>query len=460
MEIHNYFNDISKSIATILDTYILTTKRNKITYYEYSIGNKTFQLDSKYNTTFKYPTCVISLNDNQPMFSERPVVAQHFSIENKNRIPVLYSEKQKKILYLQEDHEVINFSLSIACETQLHAKDIEWHIRRWLPVDKHINICRFTSFYELDLEYINKCTFYPSDEQIDNLFIKMNPLTGDSEYCFGVNYNPLYKLNSATTSISDSRQEFFVVNVDLSVFIQMPEFLILENDVSTIERISIDYTRFGYDYIVTRPITHIFTNDAKLTDSVQNIKVIKCDDLKPEYNYHNPNTVPNLECLVDLSENSIVVDYDDGEIQVIEKTSAEKNGLNSRLLNLICIISIIVRDNDYHIFTLDGYVYITIHVDKSFIIFKSYFIYKILIFGKSDKDRYKTYSKIINPDSDFENIDLDVDNNSITIKIPEDEYNNIYKPEDDNPLIIQVYTKDESDSSDCEYNVSLSKPKL
>ena len=191
MEIHNYFNDISKSISTILDTYVLTTKRNKITYYEYSIGNKTFQVNADYNTNFKYPVCMISLNDNQPMFSERPTVAQHFNIKNKNRLPVLYSRKQKKYLYLQEDHEVVNYSLSIACETQLHAKDIEWHIRRWLPMDKHINICSFTSFYELDLEYINKCMFYPSEEQIDNLYIKMNPITGDSEYCFGVNYKPL-----------------------------------------------------------------------------------------------------------------------------------------------------------------------------------------------------------------------------------------------------------------------------
>ena len=136
MEIHNYYNDVCKSISTIIDTYILTTKRNKITYYEYSIGNKTFQVDPQYATEFEYPSCIISLNDNQPIFSERPVVAQHFNIENKNRIPVLYSEKQKKVLYLQEDHEVINFGITVACETQLHAKDVEWHFRRWLRQDK------------------------------------------------------------------------------------------------------------------------------------------------------------------------------------------------------------------------------------------------------------------------------------------------------------------------------------
>lgn len=461
MEIHNYFNDISKSISTILDTYILTTKRNKIAYYEYSIGNKTFQISADYNTNFKYPTCIISLNDNQPMFSERPTVAQHFNIKNKNRLPVLYSRKQKKYLYLQEDHEVVNYSLSIACETQLHAKDIEWHIRRWLPMDKHINICSFTSFYELDLEYINKCMFYPSEEQIDNLYIKMNPITGDSEYCFGVNYKPLYKLNSATTSISDSRQEFFVVNVDLSVFIQMPEFLILDDDPTTIERISIDYTRFGFDHIVMRPITHIFTNTARLSETSPKVKVIKCDDLKPENEYHNPNLVPNLSCLTNLGENDIYVDYDNGEIQIVEKPPYEKDGLNNRLINLICIISIIIRDGDYHIFVLDGNVYITIHIDKSYLILKSYFIYKILIFGKTEKDKNHTYSKVINPDSDFENVDLNIDDNSVTIKIPEDEYDNIFKPEtNDNPLIIQIYTKDESDLSECEYNAAIAKPKL
>lgn len=453
MEIHNYFNDISKSISTILDTYVLTSQRNKITYYEYSIGNKTFQVDSQYNTDFKYPSCLISLNDNQPMFSEQPVVAQRMNTKNKNKIPVLYSRKQNKTLYLQEDHEVVNYSLTIACETQLHAKDIEWHIRRWLPIDKHINICRFTSFYELDLEYINKCIFYPSSEQIDNLFVKMNPLTGEAEYCFGVNYQPLYKLNSATTNISDSRQDSFIVNVDLSVFIQMPEFLILEDDPVTIERISIDYTRFGYDYIVMRPITHIFTSTARLsTEQSTNIKVIKCDNLSSENEYHNPNfdIVPDLKCLVDLDKNTVIVDYDENEIQIIEKTQADRDNLNSRLLNLICLISIILRKNDYYIFILDGYVYITIHIDKSFLVFKSNFIYKILIFGKTNKDKNKTYSKVINPDSDFENIDLNMDENSVTIKIPEDEYENIFKPEDENPLIVQVYTKDNTNFSICE----------
>ena len=249
MQIHNFYSDLLLSIQTLFDDNIFP-RSNFIKHYSFNIANRTFELSKRdYKPNRALPAVIVNLEDDQYSFGERPTNIYHSKMENTNQIPVLYDEITNKVVYVQEEHTTVNLSININCESQFQAKEVEFTIKRSLPVNKYTQIHSFTSFLEIHPEILlnNKMDF--NDHTITNLFTKLNNNLGDAEFCFSMSYNPLIKVESITTNIASSTQLTYQVTLNLSVMIQMPMYFLIDEIKNDILKINIDFTRFGNEPI-------------------------------------------------------------------------------------------------------------------------------------------------------------------------------------------------------------------
>ena len=257
MHIHNFFSDVLLSVRVLFDKYIFPNEYIKS--YQFNISNRTFQIaNQNYKANYELPSAIISLGQDDYTFGERPSTVHQTALDNIHKIPVLYSEEDKRILYLQEEHTTINISVQINCESQLQAKDIEFTIKRYLPLMRYIQILNFTSFLEVSPQFVKSLGFEIDTGNIDNLFIRKNLEDCCLIHCFSMNYKPLIRLENSSVEFSDSGQQSFPVNLNLSYQIQMPMYLTGYKDVGYIEKISLDFMRFGSEPISENSVRQVF----------------------------------------------------------------------------------------------------------------------------------------------------------------------------------------------------------
>lgn len=260
MQIHNFFSDVLLSTRILFDDIIF--QPDFIKSYSFNVANKSFELKRKeYKTQYEFPAAIIKLMDDRYSFGERTNVVQHHSIENWNQIPVLVDAITHNVIYLQEEHTTINLQAQINCESQFQAKEIDFRIKRYLPLDKYISILDFISFLEISPVYLTSLGFNYNDNKVHNLFTKLNKNQGRIEYCFSVKYQPLIKLESIDSNISDSTQRSFTVNVNLSYLMQMPMWLCYDTGKGEITNINIDFKRFGQEPVAKDMNKSIINNE-------------------------------------------------------------------------------------------------------------------------------------------------------------------------------------------------------
>lgn len=255
MQIHNFYSDLLLSVRSLFDNNIF--KSNVIKHYDFNIANRAFSIDKEYKTQFEFPACIVTLNDDQFIFGERPNVIQEFGPENKMQHIALYNYNNEREVVLQEEHVQTSISIMINCESQLQAKDIEFTIKRFLPLNKYIQILDFTSFLEIPYKYLETLDFKTYDHQILNLFTKLQENTGQVDHCFSMSYRPNIRLESISSSISDSSTRSFPINIELSYLIQMPMYLTCAQLPGKIETVNIHYSRFGHDPISDYPVQKV-----------------------------------------------------------------------------------------------------------------------------------------------------------------------------------------------------------
>lgn len=256
MQIHNIFSDILISVRTLFDNFIFNAP-NYIKSYEFSIGSRSFQLRRNYENNFELPAVIVSLGQESYPFDVRETTVKfHTSPSNILQTPVLYDKTNNSSLLIQEEHSIVPIDITINCESQLHAKEVEMQIKRFLPLDKYIQFLRFSSFIEIDQEFLSKNLFDINSHEILNLFSKFNRNLDRIDYCYSINYKPLLKLDSIALNITDSSQRSFQVMSTISYMMQMPEY-IFSDKLKIIDRINIDYNRFGLDPIVDYPLQKI-----------------------------------------------------------------------------------------------------------------------------------------------------------------------------------------------------------
>ncbi len=181
-------------------------------------------------------------------------------MQNINQIPVLYNKTNKKMLYVQEEQTSITLSITINCESQFQAKEIEHVIIRYLPLNKYIGLFKYTSFLEVGTKFLQKHLFDVNDHEIINLYDKLNKNTGQVNHFFSLQYDPLLRNESLTTTISDSNQRSFQVTLDLTYMIQLPIFM-FDAETKTIDSINMNFGNFGNEPISDYPIQKIINDD-------------------------------------------------------------------------------------------------------------------------------------------------------------------------------------------------------
>ena len=248
MQIHNYFSDLLLSIRTLFDNIIF--KPNFIKYYSFNIANRTFELSQNdYKPNRELPAAIISLNDERYSFSERPTNIQNLTIENINQIPVLFDVVTDQYIFVQEEQVNVPITVNINCESQFQAKEVEFYVKRFLPLNKYIQLYAFTSFLEIDPHILFKLKMDYTQRYITNLFTRLNKNLGKAEYCFSIKYEPLVRLESIDPQISSSTLTKFTTNMQLDMLIQMPLHFLYNDPKPIIERINVDFTRFGHEPI-------------------------------------------------------------------------------------------------------------------------------------------------------------------------------------------------------------------
>ncbi len=268
MQIHNYYSDLCLSVRSIFDKYIFPP--DLIKSYDFNIANRVFRIDKDYKTQFEFPACIVSLNDDHYLFGERPNVIQEAGPRNVMQQTVLMNAETEDEFFVQEEHVQTNISVIINCESQLQAKDIEFTVKRFLPLSKYIQFLEFVSFLEIPYENLKTLDFETTGHKILNLFTKMNENEGQIEYCYSLSYKPHIRLESISTSISDAGTRSFPVNIELSYLTQMPMWLQGCKSDSDIESVNIVYGRFGHDPIADYPVLTILNlfRDKNLVESL------------------------------------------------------------------------------------------------------------------------------------------------------------------------------------------------
>lgn len=229
MQIYNFFNDLLTSVKLVIDNVIFPHSPNLIKSYQFNLGNRSFQFSKKAHYDYQLPAAIISLNDQQETFQRRSDLIQQNNLDNINKIPVLYNKTQDMLLHVHEEYSSVGFSIIINTESQLQAKEIAHQIKRTLPVNKNLQLLKFVSFHEIDpFILVNDLKFNLLKDDVNNLYTRLNNSTGEVINCFAMEYNPLIRLESCNSSISDSSQSTFSVNVDLTYNTHFPMYLVCE----------------------------------------------------------------------------------------------------------------------------------------------------------------------------------------------------------------------------------------
>lgn len=310
IQIHNFYCDLLLSIPLLIDNNILPP--NYIKNYQFNIANRTFNLfdtnnkNNPYQPNIDLPAAIVELQDHNFIFGKRPSSIQNLTLTNTNQIPILYNKEKDITCYLQEDHIQTNINISINTTSQLQAKDIEYAFENILPLNKFIQFHKFCSFLEIPKEFLLNIDLNPRFDQIYNLYTRLNKNTGGMEYTYGVEYQPLIQLNSIDSSISQSQQTF-TTSVSLTYQLQIPLYVVYSK-LYNIDRINIDFTRFGHEPISpVRPQATI-TND----DTTKYNKI--CMNL----------LVHDIDYLIENNNNvyfSLTIPKDDLDLSVIDSVN-------------------------------------------------------------------------------------------------------------------------------------------
>ena len=440
MYIHNFFADLLLSTRVMLDTYIFQNS-NYMQRYEFNMGNRTFQLPAEFKSNFAFPNVMVMLNDDAPAWGQRPEVTQGLNNWSIDQIPVLYNLTTQNTLCVQEEMRTVPITLTINCESQFQTKEIKNVIERWLPINKYIQFMQYTSFLEVTQQYLDKNQFNPSSDQIINLFTKLNSRTGAISYCFSILYNPLIRLDSVSTSISDSTQRSFQVVIDITYMIQLPVYIFNDQlPVSSFERIDINITPNIMEPIADYPSSKMSASDVSSECYVRR-QLILSEDSSVE-------TLPIIDSVV-LESSQVTATSTGSKLIELIRGADDFLYVNINSDNFKCKTSILALTVDGTSIDIDVDNYLTVSIDSSNNITVIYH-QKTKVFTVQFDPRdfvitsNYTFNFICGKNSirDYSRYVLDGGNNSVTFSFLESYYITNFLPSIISPLILQFYTCD------------------
>jgi hypothetical protein len=425
----------------LYDKYVFENDKY-IKRYEFNIGNRTFQLPYDLKPNFEFPNMIVTLNDENSAFGQKPEVSQNIKGWNIDQVPVLWNETNNSIIYVQEEMILVPITSSINCESQLQAKEVANVIKRWLPNNKFIQFLEFVSFLELSKDFLSINDFNPDIQKINNIYQKINKRSGDLEYCFGMHYKPFIRLDSISTTIPDSSQRSYQVTSEVTYMIQEP--LYLYNDQlpnSPVERINFALgVSSGFEPISTIPAFKILTNTTADDSGFIKKKIIFYEDLSILDNRLIDMVVLLKNETYKKSDNFTVYKKVD-DIFYIRINDKKYQIALSALSETPSKISI--NDDDTLSITMDSNYNITVYLHRKLKIFPV--IFNTNDFILTTDYEYDIITTDINTGKsnivyNFKDYILDEEKNSISISFLNSEWNKIF-PTLLRPFIIQFYTK-------------------
>jgi hypothetical protein len=221
MKIHNVYTDLLQSCVYFLNNKILTDDHLKIKQFEFNISNSSYQL--KYETQVELPAAIVSLQA-ITQWINHPYVFLH-RVPNQLRIPVIYDRTKNIEISLQEEMYTVSVNVTINCESQLQAVEIQHRIQNYLPINKYLIAYEYISYFELDTAYLNKYLIDVDKDVIENLFYKHNKYLDKFDHCFSVEYSPLIRLNACDIGIDALTNSSFQVSCSFEFLTHIPIFI-------------------------------------------------------------------------------------------------------------------------------------------------------------------------------------------------------------------------------------------
>ena len=218
-----FYSDLLLSLRYFFNKIIFKT--DLIKDFEFNTGSRTFQLN--YKSQHVLPSALINYQNTRAI-TYHPYVWQR--TPNLNQIPVLFNRTKDLLLELQEELYEVTVDVTINCESQLQALEIEQMIQHFSPSNKYFQHYRFYSFMKIDNEFIHPDIFDPNIDLIYNLFTKYNRRANSVDYCFAVEYKPMIKFESVQAQISSSDARSFAVSCPLNIMTPVPVYQIISED--------------------------------------------------------------------------------------------------------------------------------------------------------------------------------------------------------------------------------------
>jgi hypothetical protein len=409
------------------------------------MGNRSIQLPHDYKPNYEFPNLIVTLNDDSPSYGERPSVSQKIPGFNLDQVPVLYDQTSGVTILVQEEMVNIPITIVINCESQFQAKEIYVLVKRWLPLNKFISFLTFTSYLEVSDTFLSRSDFDPATHIIHNIYTKLNKRTGEIAYCYGLQYDPMIRLDSITSSIPDSTQRSFQVSVDITYMLPIPMYMFSDVQPGEIDRIDMlinPSTGFEpiNDYPSSKSINYLSDEVINLkkgfirrtylvTDDSSTTNVLNLDSVSLAADQvTNTSTGGRKICATRGVDDYLYITLGDSETQYRTNinTIPSPDGVDIEL-----------STDEYLTVTkaLAGTITTVLHTIKQGLTIK---------FNPAEFLMSASYSynlvKGANTLKDYQNYTLDLSGNSITFSFDNSIYS-MYQPSITSPLMIQFYLK-------------------
>jgi len=409
------------------------------------MGNRSIQLPHDYKPNYEFPNLIVTLNDDSPSYGERPSVSQKIPGFNLDQVPVLYDQTSGVTILVQEEMVNVPITIVINCESQFQAKEIYVLVKRWLPVNKFISFLTFTSYLEVSDTFLSRSDFDPATHIIYNIYTKLNKRTGEIAYCYGLQYDPMIRLDSITSSIPDSTQRSFQVSVDITYMLPIPMYMFSDVQPGEIDRIDMlinPSTGFEpiNDYPSSKSINYLSDDIINLkkgfirrtylvTDDSSSTNVLNLDSVSLAADQvTNTSTGGRKICATRGADDYLYITLGDSETQYRTNinTIPSPDGVDIEL-----------STDEYLTVTkaLAGTITTVLHTIKQGLTIQ---------FNPAEFLMSTSYSynlvKGANTLKDYQNYTLDLSGNSITFSFDNSIYS-MYQPSITSPLMIQFYLK-------------------
>ena len=457
MYVHNFYADLLLAIRVMYDNHIFENPLY-IKRYEFNIGNRTFQLPYDLKPNFVFPNMIVTLNDENPVFGQKPEVSQMIKGWNIDQVPVLYNSTNGTVINLQEEMVLVPITTIINCESQFQAKEIANVIKRWLPYNKFIQFLEFTSFLEVSDDFLSRIDFNPNLHQIYNIFQKIDKHSGLLEYCFAVNYKPFIRMESISTTIPDSTQRSYQVTVELNFMIQAPLYLYSDKASDPIERISFTYNiTSGFEPISTLAASKFLLNNNDITGAkgyVTKRFLFYEDSSSKDNKLLNMLTIPKGQVEAKSSDNTIYAykGVDDNlYIQISDKKyKTALSNLSSEPVEIPInendtLSAVKINEDDIIIYLYQKRIIFPVKIHPDDFTITDVFTYNVVATAKTGEKVTKF---------DYKNFVVDNDTNTVSFSFLESDWSSWYIPSLIHPLSIQFYDKDAEATSVFKINLS------